>query len=85
MMLMMLPAQADVPICWASVKLCFMVEGTLFFSFLFHPASFTVIFLHLFLFLSSSSTSASLIIFHTVVFDRFSFKRRCVHFRFTAG
>ena len=40
-----------------SVKLCFMAEGTLFFSFLFHPASFSVIFLHLFLFLSSSSSS----------------------------
>ena len=49
-----------------SVKLCYMAEGTLFFSFSFHPTSFSVIFF--ICFLSSSPPLPLLLIFHFIVF-----------------
>ena len=49
-----------------SVKLCYMAEGTLFFSFSFHPTSFSVIFF--ICFLSSSSSSSSNLSFYSLPF-----------------
>ena len=57
---MMLPARADVPICWASLWNCYVAEGTLFFSFSFHPTSFSVIFFICFQSSLSSSSSSNL-------------------------
>ena len=50
--------QGDVPICWTFLyKLCYLVEGTLFFCSSFHPSSFFTIFYICFLCSSSSSSS----------------------------
>ena len=51
-----------------SVKLCFMVEGTLFFRFSFHPTSFSIIFFICFLSSSSSAFSSSNLSFYSLPF-----------------
>ena len=51
-----------------SVKLCYMVEGTLFFSFSFHPTSFSVIFFICFLSSSPPSSSSSNLSFYSLPF-----------------
>ena len=50
-----------------SVKLCYMIEGTLFFSFSFHPTSFSVIFFICFLLLHPLLLLL-LLIFYFIVF-----------------
>ena len=51
-----------------SVKLCYMAEGTLFFSFSFHPTSFSVIFFICFLSSSPPSSSSSNLSFYSLPF-----------------
>ena len=51
-----------------SVKLCYMAKGTLFFSFSFHPTSFSVIFFICFLSSSPPSSSSSNLSFYSLPF-----------------